>query len=118
MVDWSKPIELMDGTEVYGECSTFSGTVKYLVNKTKDRSALCFVGKDGDIGGVPVVRNREEPKKVRWHVWVNIYSKINSQEILTIAFPSRAEADSVPHRVYPRIACIEIDREITEGDGL
>lgn len=58
---------------------------------------------------VPVTR------KVRVHGWLNMYRDYTGYHL----HESRADADNKAATVgSPRIACIEIDREVTEGEGL
>ena len=66
-IDWSKPIELMNGAPRKHEVREDSR----LVWISEILTAGFFVDFQGRIGGVQVVRNRKEPVKhlyyVRWH---------------------------------------------------
>ena len=54
------------------------------------------------------------PKKtVRVRCWLNVYSDGTVNR-----YWSRLDADNSNGVTYKRIACIEIDREVTEGEGL
>ena len=54
------------------------------------------------------------PKKtVRVRCWLNVYSDGTVNR-----YWSRLDADNSIGVTYNRIACIEIDREVTEGEGL
>ena len=54
------------------------------------------------------------PKKtVRVRCWLNVYSDGTVNR-----YWSRLHADNSIGVTYKRIACIEIDREVTEGEGL
>lgn len=53
-----------------------------------------------------------EPRKVKVDFWVNVYP--NSR--YGFSFSTKKEADQ--STIGPRIACIHIEREITEGEGL
>ena len=54
------------------------------------------------------------PKKtVRVRCWLNVYSDGTVNR-----YWSRMDADNSIGVTYNRIACIEIDREVTEGEGL
>ena len=62
--------------------------------------------------GDPLLNLAPPPKKtVRVKRWLNI----DADETVSI-YKLRAEADT--HCFSDRIACIEIDREVTEGEGL
>ena len=63
-IDWNKPIELMDGTpnEVVAKGGASDS---YLIRYARESGMTnMWCDTDGCIGGVQVVRNRPEPKKV------------------------------------------------------
>ena len=86
-IDWTQPIELMDGTP-YNSLGSLRG----------------IVDEYGRIGGVQVVRNRA--MKV---VFVNIYE--GAPEVAGHA--SRKEADTAARS--SRIACVRVEYFIGEG---
>ena len=88
-IDWTQPIELMDGTLCKCE-----GSLRVVVDEY------------GRIGGVQVVRNRA--MKV---VFVNIYE--GAPEVAGHA--SRKEADTAARS--SRIACVRVEYFIGEGLG-
>src|SRR4051812_40850928 len=51
------------------------------------------------------------PKKIRVRFWVNVYKQGDAGT----TYDTKAEADEAGGK---RFACIEIDREVTEGEGL
>lgn len=63
-------------------------------------------GPDNDL--IPV------PRKVRVRGWLNVYR--NQPYRACELYPDRGTADQ--YSGASRIACIEIDREVTEGEGL
>ena len=66
-IDWSKPIELMNGAPRKHEVREDSR----LVWVSEILTAGFFVDCQGCIGGVQVVRNRKEPVKHRQFVYVS-----------------------------------------------
>jgi hypothetical protein len=76
----------------------------------------CHNGEKSPYDLIPV------PRKVRVRGWLNVYpaesgfpDKVSESPVSMSFYWSRAGADK---NARDRIACIEIDREVTEGDGL
>lgn len=107
-VDWSKPIELMDGTP-----ARITILDERVVFTCKHFELSCE--KDGCIGGVQVVRNRKEPEKHQLDVWINV-RVVDGKPLLT-EFYSRLEADGALS-AKGRIACLHIVKEFVEGEGI
>lgn len=56
----------------------------------------------------------EKPKTVKVSFWVNVWPDM----IGNLVHPTKYAADSHAGRTQLRIACIHIEREVTEGEGL
>ena len=107
-VDWSKPIELMNGTP-----ARITILDERVVFTCKHFELSCE--KDGCIGGVQVVRNRKEPEKQEFAMWVNV-RVVNGNHIYSY-YNSRTEAD-MAISARGRIACLHIMKEFVEGEGI
>ena len=79
-------------------------------------AAEWHIGGSHTISGIgdPLLDLAPPPKKtVRVRCWLNVYADGTVNR-----YWSRMDADNSIGVIYNRIACIEIDREVTEGEGL
>ena len=66
-IDWSKPIELMDGTQLENGWGSIHG----ILIPGKAPNGGFHTDLQGCIGGVQVVRNRKEPVKHVYYLYFN-----------------------------------------------
>ena len=112
-IDWSKPIELMNGAPRKHEVREDSR----LVWVSEILTAGFFVDCQGCIGGVQVVRNRKEKRKLRVKGWINLYESDDEDTPIQIDGPYHTQ-EIAQMRSYKAFASIYIDREVEEGEGL
>ena len=93
MIDLTKPIELMDGTPVINP------------------QDVIYTDINGQIGGVQVIRNCPEPKKVAIEYWLNVYSNG-----VVASHDTKEHADE--YAVADRIACVHRHTIVEVGFGL
>ena len=108
-IDWGRPIELMDGAHAKWRQRVTDKAI------TTERGLEGFVDDYGCIGGVQVVRNRKEPEKQEFAMWVNV-RVVNGNHIYSY-YNSRTEAD-MAISARGRIACLHIMKEFVEGEGI
>ena len=101
------------------DAKLISFPVAAFVQQHPEKETVLFVDIDGSANG----RNGNEsdldlipiPRKVRVTGWLNVYAAYMGYHF----HESRADADEKAATIAsPRIACIEIDREVTKGEGL
>lgn len=109
-IDWSKPIEMMNAEP--REHWVHSEAVWVGV---KGNHVGFYTDLQGCIGGVQVVRNRKEPEKHEFAMWVNV-RVVNGNHIYSY-YNSRTEAD-MASSARGRIACLHIMKEFVEGEGI
>ena len=71
-IDWSKPIELMDGTQLENGWGSIHG----ILIPGKAPNGGFHTDLQGCIGGVQVVRNRKEPVKKTVYIYMDPNSQI------------------------------------------
>ena len=71
-IDWSKPIELMDGTQLENGWGSIHG----ILIPGKAPNGGFHTDLQGCIGGVQVVRNRKEPVKKTVYIYMDPNSHI------------------------------------------
>ena len=71
-IDWSKPIELMDGTQLENGLGSIHG----ILIPGKAPNGGFHTDLQGCIGGVQVVRNRKEPVKKTVYIYMDPNSQI------------------------------------------
>ena len=109
-IDWSKPIELMDGEPA----KVGPLYERVLVGWKHFQISVDYFG---CIGGVQVVRNRKEKRKLRVKGWINLYESDDEDTPIQIDGPYPTQ-EIAQMRSYRAFACIYIDREIEEWEGL
>ena len=107
-IDWSKPIELMDGTQLENGLGSIHG----ILIPGKAPNGGFHTDLQGCIGGVQVVRNRKEPVKHKLDVWMNLYKN------QSYGYHNTKEAADKYRDKESCIACLHIEREFEEGEGL
>ena len=114
-IDWSKPIELMDGTRKLS-LPEAAQQGYWILDNTRGGYAF-LVDIHGRLGGVRVVRNRKERRKLKVQGWVNLYKSENvpSSFIMIGLYDSFESAQKAGMETV--FACIYIDREVEEGEG-
>ena len=115
------PVKLVDGSEGHIYFVQPESKHQRYIGKAKDSSGEWRALHWCDAGRVPYTttghwKNLAPPPKktVRVERYVNVF-----EDGAMISWPTREEADGC--RLLddePRFACIEIDREVTEGEGL
>ena len=115
------PVKLADGSEGHIDFVQPESKHHRYIGRTKDNSGQWRALHWCDAGRVPYTtqgyaKNLAPPPKktVRVERYVNVF-----EDGAMISWPTREEADGC--RLLddePRFACIEIDREVTEGEGL
>ena len=112
------PVKLADGSEGHIDFVQPESKHHRYIGRTKDNSGEWRALHWCDAGRVPYTttgyaKNLAPPPKkmVRVHVWINVDASGGLACCL-----SREDADRLSS--VNRIACIEIDREVTEGEGL
>ena len=108
MIDLTKPIELMDGTEAVFICNSARGNYHLAIRADCE---LVYVDRNGQIGGVQVIRNRREPKKVAVEYWLNVYSNG-----IAASHDTKEHADE--YAAEDRIACVHRYTIVEVGFGL
>ena len=111
------PVKLADGSEGHIYFVQPESKHQRYIGKAKDSSGEWRALHWCDAGRVPYTttghaKNLDPPPKktVRVQLWINVHEDRD-----TSIYTSREIADEYAHN---RIACIEIDREVTEGEGL
>ena len=109
-IDWTKPIELMNG---------MPAKVRFLDERVLVgwKHFQISVDYSGRIGGVQVVRNRKEKRKLRVKGWINLYESDDGDTPIQIDGPYHTQ-EIAQMRSYKAFASIYIDREVEEGEGL
>ena len=114
------PVQLADGSEGHIYFVQPESKHQRYIGKAKDSSGEWRGLHWCDAGRVPYTttgyaKNLAPPPKktVRVRCWLNVYSDGTVNR-----YWSRLHADNSIGVTYKRIACIEIDREVTEGEGL
>jgi len=115
MIDLTKPIEFMDGTNAEVTHANnlpqgFTGALVLFVVRASDRDHT-YTDINGQIGGVQVIRNRPEPKKVAIEYWLNVYSNG-----IVKSHSTKESADE--NAVEGRIACVHLHTIVEAGVGL
>jgi len=115
MIDLTKPIEFMDGTnaEVMNADNLPQGFIGTLMLFVERAGGIDYTYTDinGQIGGVQVIRNRQEPKKVAIEYWLNVYRNGNAASHST-----KELADFYASK--DRIACVHRHTIVEVGFGL
>jgi len=115
MIDLTKPIEFMDGTKAEATYANnlpqgFTGTLALFVIGAGGID-YTYTDINGQIGGVQVIRNRTEPKKVAVEFWLNVYSNG-----IVASHDTKEHADE--YAAQDRIACVHRHTIVEEGFGL
>ena len=120
MIDWDKPIETLDGRPArvaVRDRKTEIGTTHIVLAEVDGRSEeeALFLFETGSYsaGGKPVIRNKR--REVEATIFCNVY--VYGSDIVDVwTYTTRAKADAMA--TTSRFACIEINRTVTEGEGL
>lgn len=112
-IDWSKPIELMDGTRKLS-LPEAAQQGYWILDNTRGGYAF-LVDIHGRLGGVRVVRNRKEKRKLRVRGWVTLYEDATGCMCVGELYDSQETAQEHNDRAF---GCIYIDRIVEEGEGL
>ncbi len=112
------PVKLIGGSEAWIYFVQSDSKDKRYIGKAKDSSGEWRALHWCDAGRLPYTatghaKNLAPPPKktVRVHRYVNVF-----EDGCMVSWPTREEADGCKEGT--RFACIEIDREVTEGEGL
>ena len=114
-IDWSKPIELMNGIP-----KKFRGGNSdhgFWIQDSDSSIPDIITDRNGCIGGVQVVRNRKEKRKLKVRGWVNVYTLDGSEPPYVIG-TLYASLEGAKRFGAGAFASIYIDREVEEGEGL
>jgi len=118
MIDLTKPIEFMDGTNAEVTHANnlpqgFTGAHVLVAKRARDRGDYTYIATDinGQIFGVQVIRNRHEPKKVAVEYWLNVYSNGT-----VASHDTKEHADE--YAAEDRIACVHRYTIVEVGFGL
>ncbi len=109
-IDWHKPIVLMNGEPAKVCCLDERVLVGW-------KHFQISVDYSGCIGGVQVVRNRKEKRKLKVRGWVNVYTLAGSEPPYVIG-TLYASLEGAKRFGAGAFASIYIDREVEEGEGL
>lgn len=116
-IDWSKPIELMDRTRKFSfpEAAQQDAQQWYWILDNMKGGCAFLVDSHGCLGGVQVVRNRKEKRKLRVRGWVTLYEDATGCMCVGELYDSQETAQEHNDRAF---GCIYIDRIVEEGEGL
>jgi len=112
MIDLTKPIELMDGTEV-----EFLGLMngEYCLN-IKVHGEHLYVDKNGQFCGVQIIRNRLESKKILVDFWIGVYW--NGTDSYTRKYASYVAAIRHLSSCNEAVGIVRVRREVIVGEEL
>jgi hypothetical protein len=124
-IELGKEYQTRDGREVR-IYAVDGGDSPRVVHGAQLAPELGWLPRSWDINGIfdPVHGHSihdlvEKPKTVEVDFWVNVYSKLDGENKLTgYSFASKEQALQESDYVGKRIACINIKRTVTEGEGL
>ena len=112
------PVKLADGTEAYIDYVQPESKHYRYIGRAKDSDDIWRSMHWCDMGWVPYTttgyaKNLAPPPKktLRVRLWANVY-----EDGSMFSYPTKKQADDSAQ--YGRFACIEIDREVEEGEGL